>query len=110
MPNLDGRILTPDGWISGRVEFGEQITAVRSRADDGGGVTILPGFVDLHVPGGGGGETSCYALQTAEEHQSKPTWMWWKTSAPIWSSISTSAIVTWSFESRKGSGMARERR
>lgn len=56
MPNLNGRILTPDGWISGRVEFGEKITAVRSGGGDGREITILPGFVDLHVPGGGGGD------------------------------------------------------
>lgn len=55
MSNLSGRILTPDGWVAGRVEFGEKITSVVS----GGGEeeqTILPGFVDLHVPGGGGGD------------------------------------------------------
>jgi N-acetylglucosamine-6-phosphate deacetylase len=55
MANLTGRILTPDGWISGSVEFGEKIIAVRSGNGDGG-LTILPGFVDLHVPGGGGGD------------------------------------------------------
>ena len=56
MSSLNGRILTPDGWISGSVEFGEKITAVRAGNDDDRGSTILPGFVDLHVPGGGGGD------------------------------------------------------
>jgi N-acetylglucosamine-6-phosphate deacetylase len=56
MPNLNGRILTPDGWISGRVEFDEKITAVSTANADDQGKTILPGFVDLHVPGGGGGD------------------------------------------------------
>lgn len=56
MPQLSGRILTPDGWILGGIEFGEKITAVRAEDSDDSGVTILPGFVDLHVPGGGGGD------------------------------------------------------
>jgi len=56
MAELGGRILTPDGWISGTVEFGEKIAAVRAGAEGGRDRTILPGFVDLHVPGGGGGD------------------------------------------------------
>lgn len=56
MATLRGRILTPDGWVSGSVEFGEKVTAIDSRSDDSHGITILPGFVDLHVPGGGGGD------------------------------------------------------
>lgn len=56
MSNLSGRILTPEGWVSGRVEFGEKITSVVGGSEDDRGITILPGFVDLHVPGGGGGD------------------------------------------------------
>jgi len=56
MSSLSGRILTPDGWIFGSVEFSEKITAVRPGSGDDQGLTILPGFVDLHVPGGGGGD------------------------------------------------------
>ncbi len=56
MSSLNGRILSPEGWISGRVEFGEKITAVVDGDEDDGGATVLPGFVDLHVPGGGGGD------------------------------------------------------
>ena len=56
MANLSGRILTPDGWISGNIEFGDRITAVSAGNAADGGNTILPGFVDLHVPGGGGGD------------------------------------------------------
>lgn len=52
-----GSILTPDGWIAGRIRFAERIEAV-----DGDPVTlpeppyILPGFVDLHVHGGAGAD------------------------------------------------------
>jgi N-acetylglucosamine-6-phosphate deacetylase len=42
--------------VSGSVEFGDKITAVRAGDGDSGGRTVLPGFVDLHVPGGGGGD------------------------------------------------------
>ena len=56
MAHLSGRILTPEGWISGGVDFGDKITGVSPGSDDGQDHTILPGFVDLHVPGGGGGD------------------------------------------------------
>ncbi|NNE86105.1 MAG: N-acetylglucosamine-6-phosphate deacetylase [Alphaproteobacteria bacterium] len=60
MSNLSGRILTPDGWVAGRIEYDEKIASVVGDSGGSGGsddgVTILPGFVDLHVPGGGGGD------------------------------------------------------
>ncbi len=56
MTDLSGRILTPDGWVSGKVEFGDKIAAITASKDGASGLTILPGFVDLHVPGGGGGD------------------------------------------------------
>lgn len=52
-----GSILTPDGWVSGRITFDERITAI-----DGDPVRrpappyILPGFIDLHVHGGAGAD------------------------------------------------------
>jgi N-acetylglucosamine-6-phosphate deacetylase len=57
--HLTGCILTPGGWIRGSLTFDERITAI-----DGDGVAaprdgerlILPGFVDLHVHGGGGAD------------------------------------------------------
>lgn len=52
---LAGRILTPDGWVTGRVRFGERVSEIVPDAGAGEAV-ILPGFVDLHVPGGGGGD------------------------------------------------------
>ncbi|MES2742171.1 MAG: N-acetylglucosamine-6-phosphate deacetylase [Pseudomonadota bacterium] len=54
---IKGNILTPDGWVHGAIAFGERIEQVRGEArhpslnaDD----YVLPGFIDLHVHGGGG--------------------------------------------------------
>ena len=62
MKALKGNILTPQGFVSGRIEFtadgriaridGEMIDAARAR--DSAQPLLLPGFVDLHVHGGGG--------------------------------------------------------
>jgi N-acetylglucosamine-6-phosphate deacetylase len=52
--SLDGRILTPDGWCPGRLTFAGTIEAVATRAEAREDRFILPGFVDLHVHGGGG--------------------------------------------------------
>ena len=50
---LRGRILTSDGWITGSLAFGRHIDSiVEGPADDS--LTILPGFVDLHVHGAAG--------------------------------------------------------
>ena len=54
---LKGNILTPGGWIGGALHFGQRVENV-----DGGAVApssngddyIIPGFIDLHVHGGGG--------------------------------------------------------
>jgi N-acetylglucosamine-6-phosphate deacetylase len=54
---LDGRILTPDGWCPGRLTFaGGLIEATATRADAPEDRFVLPGFVDLHVHGGGGAD------------------------------------------------------
>ena len=53
---LSGRILTPQGWITGSVEFGDRIhRIIEGPAADKH--TILPGFVDLHVHGAAGADT-----------------------------------------------------
>src|SRR5580700_9309927 len=57
----EGSILTPNGWVTGKVEFaGHTISAVDGRMTAAGtkpkGPFVLPGFVDLHVHGGGGGD------------------------------------------------------
>jgi len=54
---INGNILTPDGWIHGAISFAHRIAGI-----DGGTVDpsvnaddyIIPGFIDLHVHGGGG--------------------------------------------------------
>ena len=51
---LAGRILTPGGWVAGSLEADARVTAIREGA--GGDALLLPGFVDLHVHGGGGAD------------------------------------------------------
>ena len=51
---LDGRILTPDGWIAGSIRFGQRIDSISEDSAAAGGPWILPGFIDLHVHGAGG--------------------------------------------------------
>ncbi|HEX6704436.1 MAG TPA: N-acetylglucosamine-6-phosphate deacetylase [Albitalea sp.] len=61
MKRLDGHILTPHGFVAGSIEFDEgrvrriegspiAIEAVRGSSQP----KVLPGFIDLHVHGGGG--------------------------------------------------------
>ena len=60
--NLRGRILTPLGFVDGTITFDAECRidaiagtpAALERARDTQGPLILPGFVDLHVHGGGG--------------------------------------------------------
>jgi N-acetylglucosamine-6-phosphate deacetylase len=56
MERIAGRIVTPDGVVRGRLVFAAAIEAIEP--DDG--VTadrlVVPGFVDLHVHGGGGAD------------------------------------------------------
>ncbi|MCZ6764316.1 MAG: N-acetylglucosamine-6-phosphate deacetylase [Alphaproteobacteria bacterium] len=56
--SLDGRILTVDGWLDGRIDFDTKIRALDGQPSGEGPCEayVIPGFVDLHVPGGGGGE------------------------------------------------------
>ncbi len=53
---LSGQVVLPGGIRPGLVRFGERIEAVESRAGAAGRY-ILPGFIDMHVHGGGGGDT-----------------------------------------------------
>jgi N-acetylglucosamine-6-phosphate deacetylase len=54
---LNGNILTPDGWVHGAIRFGERVAGIDGGAGDpgtNGDDYIIPGFIDLHVHGGGG--------------------------------------------------------
>lgn len=55
--SLRGRLLLPGGsLVSGTLHFGADITALEEGPETGGPL-IVPGFVDTHVHGGGGGDT-----------------------------------------------------
>jgi N-acetylglucosamine-6-phosphate deacetylase len=51
---LRGRLVTPGGVVAGLLAFDQVITALEP--GPAGGPYILPGFVDVHVHGGGGGD------------------------------------------------------
>ena len=57
---IDGCIFTKDGWINGTVQFGTTITNIDGEPTDischDGDRFIIPGFIDLHVHGGGGAD------------------------------------------------------
>ena len=50
-------ILTADGWVAGRLRHGAAVTGIEPWAGAPEDRFILPGFIDLHVHGGGGGDT-----------------------------------------------------
>jgi N-acetylglucosamine-6-phosphate deacetylase len=60
VPVVTGHILTPKGFVAGSLELGRRITAVtgepiaEARVRDAKLPIVLPGFIDLHVHGGGG--------------------------------------------------------
>lgn len=54
---LEGRVLTPAGWVQGSVRFGPTILAVVPGRVAPDAPFVLPGFVDVHVHGGGGHDT-----------------------------------------------------
>ncbi len=54
---INGNILTPGGWVHGAIRFGERVDGIDGGAGDpnlNGDDYIIPGFIDLHVHGGGG--------------------------------------------------------
>ncbi|MET0264617.1 MAG: N-acetylglucosamine-6-phosphate deacetylase [Duganella sp.] len=54
---IHGNILTPSGWRHGQLGFDERIVAIDGASVDpagNGDDYIVPGFIDLHVHGGGG--------------------------------------------------------
>ena len=57
MQELSGSILAPDGWRQGRVRFDRHVRAVEGAAVARPHAPyVVPGFVDLHVHGGGGAD------------------------------------------------------
>ncbi|SFG63154.1 N-acetylglucosamine-6-phosphate deacetylase [Palleronia marisminoris] len=66
--HIDGSILTPGGWVAGRLTHDARIDSV-----EGDGMAapkppyVLPGFVDCHVHGGGGADMmeGAEAIRTA---------------------------------------------
>lgn len=61
---IEGDILTPQGFVRGVLEHADgHIAAIRGAAVDeaevrrSAGAIVLPGFIDLHVHGGGGRDT-----------------------------------------------------
>ncbi|MEO5671062.1 MAG: N-acetylglucosamine-6-phosphate deacetylase [Ramlibacter sp.] len=84
MTQLQGTILTPQGFISGAIAFdttgrSASITGTPlapGAARDGTGSLILPGFIDLHVHGGGGRdimEGGDAAVRVAQQHAAHGT-------------------------------------
>lgn len=78
---LEGRIFTPRGAVDGTLRIGPdgRIAAIegspvpegREREGEGGNRLLVPGFIDLHVHGGGGRdvmEGGDAALQVARRH------------------------------------------
>ncbi|MQA37795.1 N-acetylglucosamine-6-phosphate deacetylase [Rugamonas aquatica] len=54
---IQGNILTSAGWVRGEISFSDRIAAIHGSSTDPSkneDVYILPGFIDLHVHGGGG--------------------------------------------------------
>jgi N-acetylglucosamine-6-phosphate deacetylase len=56
MERIEGRIVTPDGIVHGRLLQSAQILAVEPDASVPAERLVVPGFVDLHVHGGGGAD------------------------------------------------------
>ncbi|TDR80547.1 N-acetylglucosamine-6-phosphate deacetylase [Paludibacterium purpuratum] len=57
LQQISGRILTPEGWVEGTLSFDAKIRRIEAHTLSGPLPTILPGFIDTHVHGGGGADT-----------------------------------------------------
>ena len=74
------RVLTPDGWQEADVlldggsiaDVGANLQAPDAERQDLSGLTLTPGFIDLHVHGGGGFEV---ATLDAEEIRQYARWV-----------------------------------
>ncbi|MGY2893975.1 N-acetylglucosamine-6-phosphate deacetylase [Deinococcus sp. UYEF24] len=54
---LSGQVFTPDGPRPARLSFGALIESIEPVSGAAEELYILPGFIDTHVHGGGGGDT-----------------------------------------------------
>jgi N-acetylglucosamine-6-phosphate deacetylase len=53
---IAGQILTADGFVPGRLRYTAAIQAIEPAVDAPADRFVLPGFIDLHVHGGGGAD------------------------------------------------------
>lgn len=69
---LSGQILTPRGWYGGELEFERQIIGLKSKLSAPKRY-IAPGFIDVHVHGGGGADTmdGIDGIQTLAEYHAQ---------------------------------------
>lgn len=57
MKTLRGNILTPDGFVAGEITYAEKIISIKKIDLEKNNLPlIIPGFIDLHVHGGGGSD------------------------------------------------------
>jgi len=64
---IGGSVVTPDGVVVGAVEVdGDRIVAVEADSTVDSGQWVVPGFVDMHVHGGGG-----YTFTTADAREAR---------------------------------------
>jgi len=57
--HVTGCALTPQGWVRGAVSFASRVLSIDGETVDApspGDDVVLPGFIDLHVHGGGGAD------------------------------------------------------
>lgn len=57
MTKLTGNLVTPRGLTHGILTFSSHIEEINATAEQQNDIYILPGFIDTHVHGGGGGDT-----------------------------------------------------
>ncbi len=73
---IAGQILTPEGFVQGRLRCTAVIRAIEPAADAPADRFVLPGFIDLHVHGGAGADVMAGAdavRQMARFHASHGT-------------------------------------
>jgi N-acetylglucosamine-6-phosphate deacetylase len=94
MRRLNGFILTPQGFVRGSLAHGARIEAIEghavseTQARDGSAPLVLPGFVDLHLHGGGGhdvmgaGDAAAHIARTHARHGTT-AWLATTMTAPV---------------------------